>query len=169
MANVKISDLPAAASAQLTMQLEVNDSGTSRRVTAAQVDDLLLGTTNGFVARTGTNARAARTLTAGTGMAVTNGNGASGNPTVALSAGAQASLAAADTAVQPARTITAGTGLTGGGDLSANRTLAIDLATQAEAEAGTSNTKIMTPLRVAEAIAATPSVTPTKLYFMGQL
>ena len=101
MANVKISDLPAAVAAQLAMEFEVNDAGTSRRVTAAQIDTLVLGATNGFVARTGTNARAARTLTAGTGVAVTNGNGASGNPAIALSTAAQASLAKADNA-QPA-------------------------------------------------------------------
>jgi hypothetical protein len=51
------------------------------------------------------------------------------------------------------RTIFAGAGLTGGGDLSANRTIAADLATQAEAEAGTSAAKLMTPQRVAQAIA----------------
>lgn len=75
------------------------------------------------------------------------------------------------------RTITAGNGLTGGGSLSTNRTLslgtpgtlsgatsnnvtstshthAISVATQAEAEAGTNNVKLMTPLRVKEAIAS---------------
>ena len=51
------------------------------------------------------------------------------------------------------RTVFAGAGLTGGGDLTANRTIAADLATQAEAEAGTSSTKLMTPERVAQAVA----------------
>ena len=37
MANVKISDLPAASSAAGTDQLETNQSGTSRRLTVAQV------------------------------------------------------------------------------------------------------------------------------------
>jgi hypothetical protein len=99
MANVKISDLPAAVAAQIAMQFEVNDNGTSRRVTGGQLDNLILGTTNGFVARTGANARAARTITAGSGIAVTNGNGASGNPAIALSTAAQQSLAAADAAL----------------------------------------------------------------------
>jgi hypothetical protein len=57
-------------------------------------------------------------------------------------------------AVRADRTITTGTGITGGGNLTANRTFAIDIATQAEAEAGTDNTKVMTPLRAAQAIAA---------------
>lgn len=49
------------------------------------------------------------------------------------------------------RTVFAGAGLTGGGDLSANRTIAADFATQLEAEAGTSNAKLMTPQRTAQA------------------
>jgi hypothetical protein len=50
--------------------------------------------------------------------------------------------------------ITAGTGLTGGGDLTTNRTLSANIATLAEAQAGTSSTKLMTPERTADAIAA---------------
>ena len=52
------------------------------------------------------------------------------------------------------RTVFAGAGLIGGGDLTANRTISADVATQAEAEAGISSTKLMTPERVAQAIAA---------------
>lgn len=40
--------------------------------------------TNGLIARTTTNTMATRTVTAGTGMSVTNGDGVAGNPTVAL-------------------------------------------------------------------------------------
>lgn len=40
--------------------------------------------TNGILARTGTNTYASRTITAGAGIAVTNGNGASANPTIAV-------------------------------------------------------------------------------------
>lgn len=43
---------------------------------------------------------------------------------------------------------------TGGGSLGADRTIEVPSASQAEAEAGTNNTKAMTPLRVAQAIAA---------------
>jgi hypothetical protein len=68
--------------------------------------------TNGLVARTGAGTAAARTLTAGTGITITDGDGVAGDPTVAAS-----------------------------------------IATQAEAEAGTDNAKLMTPLRVAQAVA----------------
>jgi hypothetical protein len=65
--------------------------------------------------------------------------------------------------VNSGRLISAGTGLTGGGSLAANRTLAADIASQAEAEAGTVTTKLMTPERVAQAIAALASSGGTSL------
>jgi hypothetical protein len=80
----------------------------------AQLNALAGLATNGLIARTGANAVAARTLT-GTAnqIAVTNGDGVSGNPTVSAV-----------------------------------------VADKATAEAGTDNTRLMTPLRTAEAIAA---------------
>ncbi|MGV3664264.1 MAG: hypothetical protein ACO1TE_29095 [Prosthecobacter sp.] len=51
------------------------------------------------------------------------------------------------------RSISAAGLATGGGDLSADRTITVPAASQAEAEAGSDNTKAMTPLRVAQAIA----------------
>lgn len=47
MAFVKISELPAASSAAGTDELEANQSGTSRKVTAAQLRDGLLPTSGG--------------------------------------------------------------------------------------------------------------------------
>ena len=120
MADVKISDLPAAANATGTQEFEVNDSGTSRRVTGNQLDNLLLGTTNGLVARTGTNARAARTITAGNGIIISNGNGVSGNPTVSANVASQAEAeagTAADKLMTPQRTAQAIAELAGGGGL----------------------------------------------------
>lgn len=61
------------------------------------------------------------------------------------------------------RTITQSTGIvvTNGSGVAGNPTIAADLATQAEAEAGTDNTKVMTPLRTEQAIAAQFNVTGT--------
>lgn len=57
-----------------------------------------------------------------------------------------------------ARTITAGSGLLGGGNLSADRRIDANIATQAVAQSGTDNTTLMTPLRVAQAIAVQGAV-----------
>lgn len=69
---------------------------------------------------------------------------------------ARANIGAADasTAALAARKINAGTGLKDGGALTGDVTINADLATQAEAQAGTSNAKLMTPQRTAQAIAA---------------
>ena len=61
--------------------------------------------------------------------------------------------AALDAKAPGTRSISAAGLATGGGDLSANRTITVTAASQAEAEAGTDNTKAMTPLRTAQAIA----------------
>lgn len=50
---------------------------------------------NGIVTRTGAGTAAARTITAGAGISVTNGDGVSGNPTIAASGITTAEIAAA--------------------------------------------------------------------------
>jgi hypothetical protein len=54
-------------------------------------------TSNGLIARTGAGTAAARTLTAGTGITVTNGDGVSGNPTAAINTAAALTWTAAQT------------------------------------------------------------------------
>lgn len=66
---------------------------------------------------------------------------------------AEAAASVGDPAPQT-RKINTGTGLTGGGDLSQDRTISAAIATQSQAESGSDNTKLMTPLRVKQAIDA---------------
>ena len=54
-------------------------------------------------------------------------------------------------------TVTAGTGLTGGGAISGSPTVAADIASQNDAQTLASNTKLMTPLRVKDAVLASDS------------
>ena len=83
MADIKISALTAAASATGAMELEVNDASSSKKVTVNQLQDAAIGTTNGLIARTAANTVAARAITQATGIIVSNGNGVSGDPTIA--------------------------------------------------------------------------------------
>jgi hypothetical protein len=125
-----------------TEEVLVNDSGTLKKTTAQDIADLGGGGggmadpgANGIVVRTALNVTTARTLTAGTNVSVSNGDGVSGNPTVnvadasttakgvvelATSAETTAGLAvqASDTRLSDARTPTlhASTHVTGGTD-----------------------------------------------------
>jgi hypothetical protein len=89
---------------------------------------------SGIIARTGNGTIAARTITAETGITVTNGNGVSGNPTIGLTGQALALhnlsssgiIARTGSGTVSARTITAGTGITvtNGNGVSGNPTIA---------------------------------------------
>jgi hypothetical protein len=69
----------------------------------------------GLAARTGASTWALRTLTAGDGMSVANGDGAAGNPEVAVNS----------TVVRTTREITTSDGIAGGGDMTADRALSL--------------------------------------------
>lgn len=136
MANIKISELPAAAAANGTQEFETNDSGTSKKVTGSQLKTFVK---NGFavadVSDLTATASELNTLD-GITASVTELNTLDGltasttelNYLTGVSANVQTQL---DTKYESG-----------------------DVATQAQAEAGTDNLTVMTPLRTAQAIAS---------------
>lgn len=75
----------------------------------------------------------------------------------------------AATKADKARTVTGGGLVTGGGDLSANRVLTVTEASDAEAIAGTDATKVITPRRLAAAVAALINGAPGALDTLNEL
>jgi hypothetical protein len=69
-----------ASAAQQAMDVEV---GVDVQAWDADLDAVAGLSANGVVARTGAGTAAARTITSGQGISVTNGDGVSGNPTIA--------------------------------------------------------------------------------------
>lgn len=96
-----VSNTPAGSVSATDVQAAINEIDADRVALSATVSSLsatVAGkqdldaeltalaaiSSNGLLARTGAGTAAARTLTAGSNIAVTNGDGVSGNPTVAL-------------------------------------------------------------------------------------
>lgn len=99
--------------------------------------------TNGIVAKNGSGLATTRTLTPGTGITISNGDGVSGNPTVALTGQASAfhNLSAngivtkTSTGTATVRTLTQGTGIivTNGNGVSGNPTISADASSSTAA------------------------------------
>lgn len=138
MANIKISELPAASAALGTQEFEVNESGTSKKVTGSQIDTYVKST---LVAADITDL----TATAAE-LNILDGVTATTAEINKLDGVAGDVVGTTDTQTLTNKTLTSpviNTSFTG-----------TAIASQAEAEAGTATNKLMTPLRVAEAIAA---------------
>ena len=118
----------------------------------------------GLVTRTATNAMTTRTVTAGTGISLANGDGVSGNPTITNtdlgSSAVSTHVGLADPHTQytlETTTISAGTGLTGGGDLTANRTISMP----AVGTAGTYGSSTLVPVITTDAQGRVSAVSTT--------
>lgn len=70
-----------AATARSTLGLAI---GTDVQAFDADLSAVAALSTTGMIARTGAGTAAVRTMTAGTGITITNGDGVSGNPTIAV-------------------------------------------------------------------------------------
>jgi hypothetical protein len=81
-----------AANARTNLGLAI---GTNVQAYDADLAAIAGITTTGIVARTGSGTAEARVLTAGSGIGITNGDGASGNPTIAASGLATTNFASA--------------------------------------------------------------------------
>jgi len=88
-----LSDLTDVTAAQQNLDLE---PGVDVQAYDADLQALADNTDDGLWARTGAGTGAARTITAGTGISVSDGDGVSGDPTIAASSNYQAAALVAD-------------------------------------------------------------------------
>jgi hypothetical protein len=83
--SVKISPTPISLNDTLSFLIGFNSTtGRLHRVTKSTLSGLSDPGSNGMLARTAANTTTARTIVAGAGMAVTNGDGVAGNPSLSL-------------------------------------------------------------------------------------
>lgn len=106
--------------------------------------------TNGIMVQTAADTFTGRTLTAGSGIIINNGNGVAGNPTISIATTAVTNGSYGSATVIPTFTVGGDGRLTAAADVpitSASTTAAgiVELATVAEAQAGTSTTLAVTP------------------------
>jgi len=157
MANKRPSALTAATALDGTEIFHGVQGGNSRKVTGNQIRTLALGAfgANGLAARTAVESFAARSIVApAAGIAVANGDGIAGNPTLALTndlaaleglgSTGIAVRSAVDTWVQ--RSIAAGAGISiaNADGVSGNPSIAIDEASAAQFRSNTADKVLST-------------------------
>jgi hypothetical protein len=82
----KVDSWISTASTTVAGLLKIGASG-GAQAWDADLDAIAALSANGFIARTGAGTVAARTLQQGTGVTITNGDGAGGNPTISMTGG----------------------------------------------------------------------------------
>jgi len=106
----------------------ITSSGTISLTLGTELQGLSTLSSNGLVARTASGTYASRTLTAGTGISITNGDGVSGNPTISGNTGTVTSI-----------DITGSTGLSvSGSPITTSGTISLTLGTQLQGLSGLS-------------------------------
>lgn len=75
------SDVQALQATDISLQAQINN----KQDLDAELTAIAAISSNGFISRTGAGTAAARTFTSGSNINITNGDGVSGNPTIALS------------------------------------------------------------------------------------
>jgi hypothetical protein len=109
VSSVTATELSYLSSVSSSVQNQLN----AKQPLDSTLTSLAALSSSGMLAQTGTDTFAARTITAGTGISISNGNGVSGNPTISATNNGTVT------------SITAGTGLTGG-TITSSGTIAID-------------------------------------------
>jgi len=133
----------SASAARTNLGLAI---GTNVMAYSVELTGYANNTTSGLITRTGSGAVTGRTITAGSGIGVTNGDGTAGNPTIAVNIVGATTEAVVDTAADFALIYDASALANRKVLLSNLGASGLPAASQAQMEAGSSSSVATTPL-----------------------
>jgi hypothetical protein len=82
----QVSNTPAGNLSSVTVQAAINELDSEKQPVDATLTALAAFNSNGIIVQTAADTFAARSIASGTGITVSNGDGVSGNPSIAISA-----------------------------------------------------------------------------------